>query len=273
MKNRHRGLCMAGSIALAFLWTTAWAAPSIHFPETEWNWGEVYSGDKIVRTFIFQNKGDETLKILDISTSCGCTAALTTDKNLPPGGEGKIEVTFDTRGYRGRSLKVVYVNTNDPATPKAQLKIQGNIKMDLLLRPNNIYMGFRDRDQVHSRDIELTNDGQKPIQVLDIISENPEVSVGIQVPQTIEPGAKLKVPLKLKLPEKGDRFVGQIVLHTDHPRHREEVIPVRLQVMLPVPGKAMESSPFLEQLRKFKEQREKRKKLKEETPQTPETPQ
>ncbi|MBW2305364.1 MAG: DUF1573 domain-containing protein [Deltaproteobacteria bacterium] len=272
MQKYCQSLFVAVFIVFTFFGAMAWAAPSIYFPEKEWDWGEVYSGERIVHVFSFENKGDETLKIENIDTSCGCTAALTTDKDVPPGGTGKIEVTFDTRGFRGRSHKVVYVSSNDPAMRRAELRIYGNLRVDLLIRPRNIYMGFRDRKEIRSSNIVLINQGKNPIKVLDVNSGKPEVGVDFKGPQTISPGEKPQVPVKLKMPEKGNRFVGQLVMHTDHPRHQKIKIPVRLQAMPPVPERTMKNIPFLERLRQYKEQQERRKReQKEETSQSPAT--
>ena len=46
------------------------------------------------------------------------------DKTIPPGGRGKIEIKFDTSGYKGRVRKSAAVETNDP----------NNAKFDLILR-------------------------------------------------------------------------------------------------------------------------------------------
>jgi hypothetical protein len=255
---------------LIFPSNAPWAAPSIYFPEKEWDWGEVYSGDKVVHTFTFENRGDETLKILDIATSCGCTAALITEKEVPPGSKGKIEVTFDTQGYRGRLYKDIFVSTNDPAMRRASLRIYGNIQLDLVIRPNSIYSGFRDKSEILSQEITLTNQGKNPVRLLEVISQHPEVSPEITDSRTIEPGAKLPISIKLKLPETENRFLGQLILRTDHPKHKEIVIPVRLQIMMPIPGKAMEKIPFLEQLRKYQEQKQKEQRQEKTEPsQTP----
>jgi len=269
MQKRCLLLSIAGFIITLFC-TAVWAGPIVHFPEMEWDWGKVYTGDQIVHVFNFENKGDKTLFILNVSTSCGCTAALATHKEVPPGGKGKIEVTFNTTGYRGRSHKAVYISTNDPAMKKAILKIYGDVQVDLVIRPNTIYTGFRKRNEAQSRRIILTNKGQKPIRLLEVISHPPEIISEINGEHTIEPGGDMRVPLKLKLPEKGNRFFGRIILRTDHPKHKEVVIPVRLQMMLPIPGRAMKKTPFLEKLRKYYELKEKQEsKEKAETSQAP----
>ena len=46
-----------------------------------------------------------------------------TDTDIPPGGEGKIEVTFDTKHKTGQQKKAIMVESNDPKTPKATLNV------------------------------------------------------------------------------------------------------------------------------------------------------
>jgi hypothetical protein len=57
------------------------AAPAIYFPETEYNFGKMKEGKVGEHTFRFSNKGNSSLVISDVRTSCGCTAALLSSKN------------------------------------------------------------------------------------------------------------------------------------------------------------------------------------------------
>ena len=274
MQRRWLLLTVLYCFAFTFSCTVAWAAPRVFFPQMEWDWGEVYSGDQISHVFTFENKGDEILKILNLETSCGCTAAVLSEKEIAPGGTGKIQVNFNSRGYRGRVHHVVYVSTNDPTTRKIILKIHGHVQLDILIQPTNVYAGFKNRTEEHSRDITITNQGKKPIKILEITFQQPEITIESTGEQTIEPGAKLQVPIKMHFPEKGNRFVGNVSFRTDHPRHPQVVVPVRLQIMAPVPSQSMDKSPFLEQLRKYMEQKEKQKSLeKGENSQSPAAPQ
>jgi hypothetical protein len=46
-----------------------------------------------------------------------------TSTDIPPGGEGKIEVTFDSNHKTGEQKKTVTVESNDPRNPRASLNI------------------------------------------------------------------------------------------------------------------------------------------------------
>ena len=109
-------MILAGLFILSLLAPAAGAGtPKIKFKETAWNFGKIKQGEVATHEFVFANEGDDTLTIEKVSTSCGCTAALVSDRSIPPGKSGKIEVKFDSRGYGGQITKVV---TSSPTTPR-----------------------------------------------------------------------------------------------------------------------------------------------------------
>lgn len=64
-------------------------------------------------TFTFKNTGKAPLVIIQAIATCGCTVPTYTDKPVPPGGTGIIEVTYNGKGrYPGHFKKVITVNTN-----------------------------------------------------------------------------------------------------------------------------------------------------------------
>ena len=97
--------------------------PKITFKKDSWDFGKIKQGDEPSCEFVFKNEGDGDLTIKNVETSCGCTAALVSDKSVPPGSSGKIKVTFSSRGYEGEVAKYIYVDTDDPNAPRLQLKI------------------------------------------------------------------------------------------------------------------------------------------------------
>ena len=97
--------------------------PSIQFTETQHDFGTVKEGNVVDYTFKFTNKGDEILKISDIKTSCGCTAALVSSDNLKPGEEGTLKVELNTKHRSGKMSRTVTIKSNDPKEPSKVLTI------------------------------------------------------------------------------------------------------------------------------------------------------
>jgi len=89
----------------------------IAFETMEHDFGKIREGEKVTYRFKFKNVGKVPLKITDVKPSCGCTASDYTRSPVPPGGEGFVEVVFDSQGRTGTQQKTVtvYANTNPQA--------------------------------------------------------------------------------------------------------------------------------------------------------------
>jgi hypothetical protein len=66
---------------------------------------------------------------------------LTSDKTVPPGGEGQIKVTFNPKGRPGVAHKTITVSTNDPDSPQVPLKLVANVVGALILDPPAVTLG------------------------------------------------------------------------------------------------------------------------------------
>jgi hypothetical protein len=129
--HRHLSTFIAAGLAVLVLASAALAVPAkgpkIVFKQDEWNFGKSKGGEDLVHEFVFKNEGDAALHIKNVETSCGCTAALVSDKSVDPGKSGRIKITFNTRGYSGEVSRFVYVESDDPATPRVQLKVSAAV--------------------------------------------------------------------------------------------------------------------------------------------------
>ncbi len=115
-------------VVLLGLGTIAMAAPRISVDAAVYDFGEVIEGIAVVHAFVIENIGDAPLKISDIRVSCGCTTTSLAKTTLGPGESVDLEVTFDSAGFSGKMVKNIYVESNDPATPKLLLQLVGTVK-------------------------------------------------------------------------------------------------------------------------------------------------
>ena len=90
------------------------AAPHMELEPEEHDFGSVAQDTELVYEFNVKNTGSEDLMIRRISTSCGCTAAVTSDRVVPPGGATLLRVTLQTRKRTGVLQKSISVASNDP---------------------------------------------------------------------------------------------------------------------------------------------------------------
>ncbi len=105
---------------------TSTEVAQITFETMEHDFGKIREGEKVTYRFKFKNSGKVPLKITDVKPSCGCTASDYTKEPVPPGGEGYVEVVFDSQGRTGTQQKTVTVFANtDP--PSFLLRFKGEV--------------------------------------------------------------------------------------------------------------------------------------------------
>ncbi len=117
--------CLLLSGSLIF----AGKGPRIKFREESKDFGKMKQGKVLTHIFVFKNEGDETLVIKRVKTSCGCTAALLSKKEIAPGAEGEIKLTYNTRGFEGKNTKYIDVESNDPTQPRKRLTVSAEIEV------------------------------------------------------------------------------------------------------------------------------------------------
>jgi Protein of unknown function (DUF1573) len=109
--------------------------PRIELVDPVHDFGTVTEGDKVSHTFTVKNTGKAPLEIKRVRSSCGCTAAVTKEKEVAPGASTEIEVTFNTRGRMGPNRKTITIQSNDEKTPNAKLEIKAMIERLLAFQP------------------------------------------------------------------------------------------------------------------------------------------
>jgi hypothetical protein len=76
------------------------------------DFGKITQGEKVSYSFKFKNTGGSDLVISSAQGSCGCTVPSYPRKPIPAGGEGAIDVVFNSEGKSGKVTKTVTVVTN-----------------------------------------------------------------------------------------------------------------------------------------------------------------
>lgn len=103
--------------------------PKIEFKEESFDFGKIKQGEVLTHIFVFQNVGEDTLKIKRVHSSCGCTAALVTTREVAAGEKGEVKVTFNSRGFRGKVTKYIYVDSNDSKQSTKKLSVSAIIEV------------------------------------------------------------------------------------------------------------------------------------------------
>ena len=202
-----------------------WAAPAVSVPRPEHDFGTILQGENVRHVFTFTNRGDVPLNIEKVSSSCGCTAALSSAKTLAPGESGEIQTSFDSTRFRGQVNKTVYLYTNDPAQPMVQLQIKGNIQVELLFEPQVVNFGAVAAKRTVKSSVTLINQGKQQILLENPETTAPELAAHLSA-EAIAPGGKASVELTLTPKPGQGRFSGYVLFKANGAISHDLRIPV-----------------------------------------------
>jgi hypothetical protein len=128
VSNRILSFVMILSCHFAFAQDAAkeFKGPKIKLAEASYDFGTVAQGAAVKHVFKFKNVGTDTLKIAQVKSSCGCTAA-ESSKIIPPQKYGQLEVNFNTASQMGKVSKTVYIFSNDIEAAQRSVSIHGTV--------------------------------------------------------------------------------------------------------------------------------------------------
>ncbi len=100
------------------------AQAKLEVQENKKSFGKVLKGQKVSLLYLVKNNGNQPLIFEKAEVSCDCTSAAYPKAPLLPGDTVTVKVTFETRSAIGRQDRVVFLHSNDPASP-AKLRFKG----------------------------------------------------------------------------------------------------------------------------------------------------
>ena len=166
--------------------------PKLRVDERVYNFGEVMDGTKVEHDFAIINDGEVTLEIPSVRTSCGCTAT-EWDRKIEPGKKGKVHVVFNTRGKGKHAQSSVYVQTNDPANQRIDLRMEGSTKQMIDMDPpGEVRFGRVGEDKIEPAKVKVTSNLPKPIKLQPMPSGAQADAFKVSV-REIEPGKVFEV--------------------------------------------------------------------------------
>lgn len=105
-------------------------APDIDVPSA-FDWGSVVKGERARADIPVRNLGDRPLTVEAVSTSCGCTTAKLSSMTIPPGGEARLQVEYDSGIHEadlGLMERFVFIASDDPDEEDVRIKFTVVVK-------------------------------------------------------------------------------------------------------------------------------------------------
>lgn len=137
-------------------------------------------------------------------------------KNIPPGGEGQIEVTLNTGSYMHRVSKTVMVYSNDPLQPTVRLTVSADVSVQFALEPTAVNFGQLGRNDTFSQYLSVTGSEKDQVKILDANSTGGNIAVEFN-PDGFENQPDQRVKITVKPGSAMGRFRETVMITTDHP--------------------------------------------------------
>jgi len=230
----YRLICQLLTILLLWLPLQAWSAPApaLDVGENEFDFGEIFQGDRVDHVFSFRNSGDAPLLIDRIKSSCGCTAALLSAKEIPAGGEGTIKASFDSSRFRGAIAKVIFLYSNAPGLETSRFTLKGTIKPLVDFSPQQLDFGNVAVDAEAAVDFVLVNAGEKELLIENIRASNTAFSTTCEADK-LAPGVEVNCRAVARPRAETPHLNGHVLIRTDNASLGEIRVPGRGVIVKP----------------------------------------
>ncbi len=117
------------------------APPKLVFAETTYDFGRVAQGTAVEHRFPFVNDGGAELTIMDLRAACDYEATLVGARDVAPRAAGAVQGRFDTDAVYGAQRRTITVYSNDPVRRAVLLTVTGEVVLDVVADPPQVYLG------------------------------------------------------------------------------------------------------------------------------------
>jgi hypothetical protein len=139
-------------------------SPKIEFEKVEHDFGNVGPGTNNLCEFKFTNTGNGTLKIGEITKTCGCTPFSLEKMEYAPGESGILKVNYFSEQLRGQTTKTLVVHSNDTAQPEITLAVKANIMIQVNHEPKTLNLLLK-QENADCPELTLTSIDNQPFSI------------------------------------------------------------------------------------------------------------
>jgi hypothetical protein len=186
--------------------------PKIKFENTTHNFGKVSPKSKSECEFKFCNAGGGTLKIKEVSKTCGCTVFSLEKDEYAAGECGTLKVQYTADAGRGPRTRRLFVYSNDPENEKVQLVINATIMPKIEYTEK---LSFALKDGKEGTDtLKLKSIDDQPFSIKSMTSTNNAVIMDFDPEKK---ATEFELKARLDAEKAGNATSGRIELVLTHP--------------------------------------------------------
>jgi hypothetical protein len=196
----------------------------------EWfmaDFGDVDRGSIVEESVGLRNVGTSDLVISTARTTCGCASTVLSDGVIHPGGRAIVNVRIDTAGRQGMQYFRLYIHSNDPITPIAQLGIVGTVVTpSVAVYPETVDLGSVKHGECDFREITVYDSGGRDFRVTKVEADSPYIRCFFaSISDCKHPRFIVVAALSPDAPV--GKLSGNVIVTTTHPKNPVVRVPVQ----------------------------------------------
>jgi hypothetical protein len=206
---------------MAWLGLLAPVRADLHFPQTELNLGQVYTGRPLRQRFTFTNRGPGVVEVKELQAACGCMTPRLDKLVYQPGESGSFTLEVNTLTQpAGPNRWRVQVQFTDAGQERTQsLHVCATLVSEIKVEPAKLILSTQGPIR---HDIVITDQRALPFRVTHAQTSSPHLSATVS--QAEGRTQRVRVEVKESLPP--GRHEHQVGIVTDDPSYRELRVPV-----------------------------------------------
>ena len=199
------------------------------FEKLEQDFGVVPSNADLKYRIKITNKYKETVHIAAVIPGCSCAAGKLSKDTLLSEETAYLDVTMDTRRFRGPKETKLTITFNQPIFSEVEIRVRAFINPDLMINPGAAEFGGVAKGTDRLLRLAVIYNGRGISSIKDAVCKNPNVAVKLVEVRRDPFNANINYELHVTI--KGTAPLGeireQVMLVTDDPNNRN--IPVLVE--------------------------------------------
>lgn len=153
-----------------------------------------------------------------------------TEADIPPGGEGKVEVTFNTGQKMGRQRKTITITSSDPNNETTRVYVQAFIEVAFGFDSYALNFGKIQGNEPTSKTIALLVKDPDNTQVTDIVSSSEYITATQMSTTDDSAGAKIELEVTINPGIPPGRLNETVTAHSNLPDHPQALLRISGEV-------------------------------------------
>ncbi len=207
----------------------AWARKM--FSEQKHDFGVLTRGLDARHEITITNPYDETITVVDVSTTCGCTAGSVSQRTLRPGEQAVVEIKMNTVKFKRHKNSNVDVTLRraDGRIAKVRIPIHAYIREDVTLSKDTVDFGTVPKGVAQEQTITVMHSGLSPWKIVGI-RPGKNLDVSYSQPRLLNGKTVYDLTFRVRDDSPIGTIKGNVIVLTEEPARSYLSIPIRGRV-------------------------------------------